>query len=224
MPKLERTHSTQATNNASAVDRYNLSFTAASLRPELARIIAETYLASSLDWALTKQRVLDQNALQSRTASSGIRMERELRQRIQTLTLHQIEILASAPSDSRTAITWLSMLKSSAFVFDFAAEVGRAKLEVLDPVLRPSDYETFYTVKGASHPELLTLAPTTQAKIKHVLLAMMREAGLLFPSPNGNTLCRPVIPHDVQDAIIAEDRQWLAGFLVPDNEIFSTIG
>ena len=69
---------------------YNLGFTAASLRPELARIIAEAYLAGGGDWEVAKTRVLSSNALQSRSASSAVRMERELRQRLATLTLRQI--------------------------------------------------------------------------------------------------------------------------------------
>ncbi len=198
--------------------RYTLSFTASSLRPELARIVAEAYLDCG-DWGLAKQRILEQNALQSRVASSGIRMEREIRQRVQTLTRPQIEILASAPADSRAALAWLSALKSSAFVFDFAAEVLRTKLEALDPDLRPSDYETFYFGKCAAHPELVAIKTTTQAKIKRVLFTMLREAGILIPSSPSATVCRPVVPHDVLTAIIADDRRWLAGFLLPDTEI-----
>ena len=34
---------------------YNLTFTAASLRPELARVVAETYLATG-DWQATKEK------------------------------------------------------------------------------------------------------------------------------------------------------------------------
>lgn len=223
MAKQTSNRITSTDTQKASLSRYNLSFTAASLRPELARIIAENYL-SCYDWDVAKQKVLKNNALQSRTTSSAVRIERELRQRIQTLTVPQIEILASAPSDSRTAIAWLSMLKASAFVFDFASEVVRAKLEALDYTLRPSDYETFFTMKGTAHPELLSLSPTSKTKIRNVLLSMMREAGLLNPSRKDNTLCRPVIPHDVQSAMIADDRRWLAGFLVPDNENFSTRG
>jgi len=221
MSKRQQTNPLHAVTGGTQIDRYNLSFTASSLRPELARIVAEAYL-DCRDWDLTRQRVLEQNALQSRTASSRIRMEREIRQRIQTLTSPQIEILAAAPSDSRTAISWLSMLKSSAFVFDFTAEVLRTKLEALDPVLRPSDYETFCTLKSVSHPELAAISPTTQAKIRQVLLTMLRESGIL--SPNDTGIRRPVLPHDAQAAIVSDDSRWLAGFLVPDTEIFSTRG
>lgn len=64
---------------------YSLSFTAASLRPELARVVAEHFLNLG-DWDLVKRDILATNALQARTPSSGLRLERELRQRLMALT------------------------------------------------------------------------------------------------------------------------------------------
>lgn len=199
---------------------YSLGFTAASLRPDLARIIAETYLSQG-DWEQTKQKVLGTNALQSRSKSSGIRMEREIRQRLQTLTRQQLEILAHAPSEGRRAIAWLSVLKHSAFIFTFAAEVLRAKLEISDFVFRPSDYEGFYHSQSIAHPELAVLNPSTQAKLRGVLKTMMREVGILEADLKNNTIHRPIVPHDVMGTIMADNRKWLAGFLIPDSEIAS---
>jgi hypothetical protein len=200
--------------------QYSLSFTAASLRPELARIVAEIFLDCK-EWKLTKKRVISENALQSRTPSSALRMEREFRQRLQTLTQLQIEIMDNAPADSRTAIAWLSVLKHSPFVFDFASEVLRTKLENHDDVLRPSDYENYFHAKSVSHQELASLQPATQTKIQRVLKTMLREAGILGQSPKDNSLKRPLLPPEVLSAILADNRRWLAGFLVPDNEIVS---
>src|ERR1051326_87692 len=77
---------------------YSFSFMGASLRPELARIIAEIYLESSA-WRATKERVLSTNALQVRAASSARRLEGELRKRLATLTHQQIVLLAQATSE-----------------------------------------------------------------------------------------------------------------------------
>lgn len=197
---------------------YCLSFTAASLRPELARIVAEIYLDCG-DWEITKKRVLSENYLQSKSPSSAVRMEREFRQRIQVLTHRQIEILAVAPAESRMAIAWLSALKHSAFIFDYVAEVLRGKLDNHDTVLRHSDYENFYQAKSVTHGELVSLQPATQTKVQRVLKTMLREAGILGQNPKDSSLQRPYISHDVIDAIVADNRRWLAGFLVPDNEI-----
>lgn len=197
---------------------YHLGFTAASLRPELARIIAEAFLACG-GWGQARQRVLRENALQARSPASAIRMERELRQRLETLSLRQIEILAGAPADSRRAIAWLAALKHSAFVFDFSAEVLRGKVETLDPVLRPSDYENYFAAQALAHPELGELKTSTRSKIRRVLMTMLCEAGILGEGIRDFTLRRPVVPPDVLAAILADNPRWLAGFLVPDREI-----
>jgi len=197
---------------------YSLTFTAASLRPELARIVAEIYLENG-DWNKTRKKVISDNALQARSPSSAARMEIEFRHRLQTLSPRQIEILATAPADSRLSIAWLSVLKHSAFVFDFTEEVLRSKLENHDAVLRHSDYENFFNTKSVLHPELVALQPATQSKIHSGLKTMFREVGIMGQSLKDNSLHRPLLPPEVLAAIVADNRRWLAGFLVPDNEI-----
>jgi hypothetical protein len=200
--------------------KFPLSFTAASLRPELARIIAQVYLDCG-DWEATRQQVLTRNLLQSRARSSAIRMERELRQRLQTLTARQLDILAHATHDARRAIAWLAVLKHSPFVFAFAAGVLRVKYEQLDAVLRPSDYERFFEAQALQHPELARLKASTQGKIRRVIITMLREAGIIAPEGGELAFSRPLPPPDALDAIAADDPRWLAGFLVPDAEIIS---
>ncbi len=198
--------------------RYNLSFTAVSLRPELARIVAEHYLEIG-NWDMTKVRILSSNALQCRSASSAVRMERELRQRLKCLTGGQIAILAQATAEDRAAMAWLAALKHIRFAFEFAAEVLREKLAAHDPILRPSDYETYVDNQSVSHPELIQLAASSKGKIRQVLLLMLAEAGLLAPGTSLGTLQRPVLSLAVLNAINADSPHWLAGFLVPDTEI-----
>ena len=200
--------------------RYNLGFTAASLRLELARIVAEAYAATG-DWEAAREHVLTHNALQARSASSAIRMERELRQRLRTLTDEQLRLLISAPADSAMAMAWLSVCKYSAFIFDFAAEVLRAKLDLLDPVLRPSDYEAFVTARSLEHPELGELSPSTQTKIRTVLMTMLREVKILTPDRHNFMIEKPILSPDVLAAILADNPRWLAGFLAPDAEIIT---
>ena len=148
------------------IRKYSLSFTASSLRPELARIVAETYLNCG-DWQEVRRRVLDDNLLQARSRGSAVRMEGEIRQRLQTLTREQLVILAEASVDSRRAVAWLSVVKLNPFVFNFAAGSLRTKMEAHDTVVRPSDYEEFLASESAAHPEVLALTPITKAKIRH---------------------------------------------------------
>jgi hypothetical protein len=200
--------------------RYNLSFTAVSLRPELARIVAEHYMQVG-NWDMTKVRILSSNALQCRSVNSAVRMERELRKRLKCLTDRQIAILAQATVEDRAAIAWLAALKYIRFVFDFATEVLREKIATHDPILRPSDYESYADNQSVSHPELTQLAASSKNKIRQVLLLMLAEAGLLAPSTALGTLQRPVLSPTVLEAIIADNPCWLAGFLFSDAEIRS---
>jgi hypothetical protein len=94
----------------SSASRYCLSFTAAGLRPELAAVIAGIHLQEG-DWSRTRAAVLDRNALQTRSVSTGKRLESELRQRLQQLTPAQLELLANGNRDERLAMAWLGVLK-----------------------------------------------------------------------------------------------------------------
>lgn len=197
---------------------YNVSFTAASLRPELVRIVAEHYLAAG-DWDLVRERILTTNALQCRSSSSAIRLERELRQRLGALTHNQLLLLAQATAEDRAAMAWLSACKHIQFAFEFAAEVLRDKLAAHDPVLRPSDYEAYVDNKTLSHPELARLTPSSKKKIRQVLLRMLAEVGLLAAGSATGTIHRPVLSPAVVRVITADSPHWLAAFLVPDPDI-----
>jgi len=197
---------------------YKLGFTAASLRPELARILADHYLELG-DWNLAKDRALSANALQCRSTGSAIRLERELRQRLETLTINQITLLAQATAEDRAAIAWLAACKHIRFAFEFAAEVLRDKLTSHDPVLRHSDYESYAENKALDHPELVQLTTSSKNKIRQVLLRMLTEAGLLVKGASLGTIQRPTLSPAVMRVVVADSPSWLAGFLVPDTEI-----
>ena len=197
---------------------FNLSFTAASLRPELARIIAEIYLQEG-NWPAAKARVLASNALQCRTTTSAVRMETELRRRLMHLTPTQLSLLVAGPMESSAAMAWLAALKHINFVFQFAAEVLRAKLGRRDTTLRHSDYETFFDAQQDLHPELSRLTPLSKAKVRQVLYRMLAEGQLLAPGKPLGSIQRPVLSPATSAAIAADDPAWLAGFLVPDHGI-----
>jgi hypothetical protein len=197
---------------------YSLAFTAASLRPDLARVIAGSYLKFG-DWKTVKEDVLSSNALQCRSQRSAVRLERELRQRLMCLTDQELTVLSTATSDARTAMAWLAAIKHIRFVFDFASEVLRAKLAAHDPILRRSDYDTYFDAKSLTYPELARVTASSAAKLRQVSLRMLVEANLLLPGPALGTIRRSLLPRAVSDAIVDDDACWLAGFLIPDNEI-----
>jgi len=199
---------------------YKLSFTVATLRPELACIMAEKYLENQ-DWATVKEEVLAGNLLQSASVASAERLQRELRYRLRGLTPPQLSILAFGDLEDRLAICWLSMLKYSGFIMDFVSEGLRAKLERYDTTLEESDYETFVYEKEVLHPEVTQISETSAKKVKSRLLTMLREMGILTKGEGLGTLHRILIPISVLDAIIEDDPGWLRGFLYSDAEVLT---
>ena len=198
--------------------RYCLSFTAAGLRPELAALIAAIHLEEQGDWARTKAAVLERNALQARSASTGKRLESELRQRLQGLTKAQLQLLARGTSEERSAMAWLAVLKRIQIAADLSRDVLLEKLSSLDPVLRRSDIAAFYEDRERDHPELAALAPSSQQKVRSALLQMLRDAGLLAgKAGKGGTLGtvqRPILSPQVQELVLSDDPALLVGFLL----------
>lgn len=197
---------------------YGFGFTAASLRPELLLIIAERFVEVG-SWERTKESIQASNALQCRTAASARRMEYELRPRLQTLTRPQLDLFIRSGADTRTSLAWLAAAKHSPFLFDFAADALRSKLDQHDLELRESDYRRFIEERSPSHPELARLSEATREKVRSHLFTMLRQAGILVKNAGIGLIQRPVIPHEVETSIRAENPAWLAAYLVPENEI-----
>jgi len=214
---LRLTKST-ARSQSTSIEGYSFTFTAASLRPELMSAVAEIYLRLG-SWDMTKEEVLRTNALQCRSTFSSSRLEREIRPRLQRLTLDQLTVMAGTTSQLRDCLSWLAVVKRFAFLFDFATETLRAKLEQHDYQLRESDYLRFIEEKRATHPELSKLTASSQGKVRRVLLAMLREMEILKEGDGLGLIQRPVVPTEIEALIRADDPALLAAFLVPADEI-----
>jgi len=197
---------------------YSVGFTAASLRPELLRAIVEIRVEEP-SWEATKTRVLAANVLQSRSPNSAIRIERELRQRLQKLSDRQLAHFQRSTRDIQTQLAWLAAIKNSSFLFEFASEDLRSKMEVHDTTLRESDWERFLDEQKTHHPEIAELSSTTLGKMKRVVLAMLREVGILQSGPTLGVLHRPVLSPDFEKITREDNPKWLAAFLVTDAEI-----
>ena len=181
-------------------------------------MIAGIHLDEEGDWVRTKAAVLERNALQTRSASTGKRLESELRQRLQRLNGPQLKLLARGSSDERSAMAWLAVLKRIEIAADLARQVLEGKLSSQDPELRRSDMAAFYEDCERDHPELAALAPSSQQKVRSALLQMLRDAGLLVgKAGKGGTLGkvqRPLLSPQAQELVTSDDPALLAGFLL----------
>jgi hypothetical protein len=201
---------------------YNLGFTAGTLRPDLLRIVAQTFIKTG-NWEEAKKLVLDQNLLQYETKGSAKRMELEMRGRLMTLTLEQLRYLADASTDEATSIAWLAACKHIPFVNDFAVETLREKLSHQDNILRNSDYENYLTKKRSKHPELDKITELSKSKTRQVMYKMLVEAYISHEVSGRDEpiIQRPPLSYAVTQLIVKDDRNWLRAFLIPDSELNS---
>lgn len=159
-------------------ESYKLSFTSASLYFADSIKIGSVYLETN-DWGMVKRQIEDHNILQYDTRSSSTRISRELRQRLQTLSQKQLELLVEGSQPEQKQLLWLAVCKCYAFIQEFAIEVLSEKFLKMDLALTELDYDAFYNRKADWHDELDELKETTRSKLKQVLFRMMREADLI---------------------------------------------
>lgn len=157
--------------------KYKLSFTTGSQYRAESVKIAELYREVG-DWEQTREIALEENLLQARTQSSGIRLTRELCQRLQTLMQEQLALLIYGSLDDQQKLLWLGICKLYQFIREFATEVIHEKFLVMDYQLTDLDYDAFFNRRADWHPELEEITDTTEAKLKQVVFRILRESGI----------------------------------------------
>lgn len=158
--------------------KYFSGLTVTDLKPELTTIISRIYLKVG-SWEKTKSIIIKNNELQTRSYSTGIRLERELRQRLKNLSEPQLILLAKGSINDRLAMTWLGVLKRIKLVSELSHELLLEKIEGSDPILRRSDMAEFYKKKEKQFSEFKNLSDTSHKRINSIILSMLREMGLL---------------------------------------------
>lgn len=157
---------------------YNMSFTAASLVLQETVAVADVYLQCG-SWEKARDKVLTDNILKARTASSAKRLFREISLRLKNLSHESLEFLVAVGPDSQKQLLWYSICKTYPFISDFNEEVIQKKISSLDYTLSEDDYDRFFNRKAQWHPELENASISTAKKIKQVIFRILRETGFL---------------------------------------------
>ena len=80
-------------------------------------------------------------------------------------------------------------------IADFARTVIADRVATKRSDLGPIDFDRFVEAQAISHPELDDISPTTHAKLRQVLMRMLKEAGFIAKSGN---LSFYVLPHQIE--------------------------
>lgn len=168
-------------------DRYALSFTAGGLYLQGGPVAAQLYLELR-DWSAVRAGLNRRNLLQARTESSAKRRGREVVQRLQHLSVKELEILKDATAEERAQLMWVAVCRRYQLIAEFAEEVLRERFLLMAPDVTPEHFEAFVRGKKLWHAELAGLADSTLRKLRTNLFLMMREGdfvndqGVIIPT------------------------------------------
>jgi len=193
----------------------NMSFTAGGLLYRESVEFARLYLFLK-DWQDVRRRALDDNLIQSRTASTSVRICREIVMRLECLDIEELQILTNGSIREQCYILWIGICRRHRFMRDFAIEVIREKYLQRNLDLTYEDYDAFFNAKAEWHDELERLTVKTRSKIRQVLFRILRETDLLT---KGNAINPAMLTQRVVKAVGKKCREDLAIFPASEAEI-----
>jgi hypothetical protein len=196
------------------VQVYPLSFTAASLRPRESQLLAARYRELG-DWDAVYRAVSKDPLFGSRKEASIRRTLKELALRLDTLTDHELALLAEGEVATQRLLCWQGVCRAYPFIGRFVAEVICPKVQRLDYHLLESDYRGYLREESDRHPRLLELTDSTLEKLRSRLFRLMVEAGLLDNTTDRN-LQLPVVPRELCTCVPAQQRDTLRYWLLTE--------
>lgn len=158
--------------------RYALSFTSGALLLREALVAAPIYVRER-DWSRVREVVEKGNLLQTRTHSSGVRLAREVTQRLSVLSDNEIALLVDAAPSERGHLMWAAACRRYELIGEFAEEVLRERFLLLASSLDHDDFDRFILGKALWHAEVADLKDSTVRKLRSNVFRMLLEAGLL---------------------------------------------
>lgn len=164
--------------NCASTERYSLSFTVGALLEREAEVLARVF-AEHPDWSNVRRIALDENLLQARTRTTGVRMVRETLKRLAVLSDEELRALPDLTASERSHVMWAAACRQYDFIGEFAEEVVRERFLSLAGALGYGDFDSFVRQKALWHEELQNVSPRTYRKLRQVVFRMMVEAGLL---------------------------------------------
>jgi len=194
---------------------YKLSFTTGGLFLTESSLTASLYLTSQ-NWGSVRQQLKAGNLLQTRTLSSGERVNREVLARLATLTVGELEVVAHGAPQDRAHLMWIAATRRYKLIAEFAEEVVRERFLLLKPGVKYDDFDAFFRAKALWHEELNELADSTTKKLRQNVFKMLRDAGLL--SAEGYIL-HTMLSSTVVELVALRDPSEFRLFTLTDSDI-----
>ncbi|MBC8316506.1 MAG: DUF1819 family protein [Desulfobulbaceae bacterium] len=194
---------------------YKMSFTTGGLFYNESLQIAALYDTIG-DWPKTRDQVLSENLLQTRTESSAKRRIWEICSRLELLTEGQIQLLISGSRQEQQYLLWIAVCKHYSFIRDFMIEVVREKFLRMDLHIQAQDYEIFYDNKAEWHAELEKLRDSTRTRLRQALFQIMREAEIISRE---DMIIPCLLTEELTKVLAADNSSWITVLPVSDMDI-----
>ncbi len=214
-PAFELVGEYESTESLVKPDQYSMSFTTGTLLHQESVKLAELYLEDN-DWNSVRDRVLDENLLQTRTVKTSKTVCRVIISRLKTLAPPEMELLVHGSTQEQGYLLWMAICRRHAFIAEFGVEVLRERYISLKTDLPQEEFDAFFNRKSDWHPELDEIRPSTRAKLRQVLFKILREADLLTP---GNTIHAALLTPALLEAIPPGHRQDVQRFPVFESDL-----
>lgn len=195
--------------------KYIFSFTAGGLLLNESTCLAALFLELG-NWGDVRKKVMEDNLLQQRTASSAKRIFGEVRRRLCRLSKGEMEFFLSSSADDRRATAFVAVCRHYRFIYDYILEVVRYNYFNGRDRLERCDYERFTSQVELIHPEYEKLTDKTRDKIRQVLHGILREVGLM----SADNRIEPLFVSRPLGKVLSEgDPYVLRAFLLADEQI-----
>lgn len=180
--------------------------------------VAKTFLECDCDWERTKGKTFCENLMEKEKMSSSLRYFALMKQRIEALTLPEVEMLVKSTVAVRRQLVLLAICKAHSLIYDFIAEnVRNCFYNQYEKVIY-ADFNEFYNEKKYVHPEIEAVSEQTVAKMRQVIFKILEQTELIEDIDSG-FLRRPYLSEKLECLIVHDDPKWLAIYLYSNNEI-----
>ena len=158
------------------VNKYQLSYTAASLRLNDTVEVIKALLDNDIQRA--------DSFIGKGKIATGKRIRVEIQKRLENLSQEQIQFILNADADDAKKMVFYAICKTYQFIYDFVVEVLQPKMQSMDFEISEGEYYSFYNGKSLQHEELETITEKSQYKIKQVLFKILEEAKIIDSTKN----------------------------------------
>ena len=158
---------------------YKLSFTTGGLFQNESVEIARLYLETA-SWAEAVTASLNGTSFSSPKSKSMRRAAREIANRLEALSLDEIEFLVrEADRQEQAQLLWLGICRHYRIIREFVTEVVRERFLSYQLDLDSARFNTFFESKAEWDDWLASISRATQMRARQVLFRTMREVGLI---------------------------------------------